>query len=143
MQYIPRQRGTAIFEGDSMARRRSDPATTAKPITPPKSAAEELSDEKVRRWARLIIKTVLADFREIRLLDKLDIDSPDREILTQKGCENFLQIGEKTIREYRKMTPPIPYVAASNTFRYPRAEVLKWFTERALSSDLKGDPAWR
>jgi hypothetical protein len=59
------------------------------------------------------------------------IDSPDRDVLTQLGCQTLFNVGEKAIRAWRKLDPPIPYVETSNSFRYPRKEVLRWFDNLA------------
>jgi hypothetical protein len=63
---------------------------------------------------------------------QLDKDSPNQEILTPEGCQALLHVGEKTLREYRREEPPIPSVYTNNSYRYPRADVLKWFSEKCL-----------
>jgi hypothetical protein len=60
------------------------------------------------------------------------INSPDREILTEEGCQTLFGVGEKALRKWRARTTPIPYFDEDiNTFRYPRSEVLIWFAEEA------------
>jgi hypothetical protein len=59
-------------------------------------------------------------------------NSPDREVLTPEGCQALLQVGEKTLREYRREAIPIPSTYTANSYRYPRRLVLQWFDERCL-----------
>ena len=102
------------------------------------AAASAPVDERVRRWTRLIIRTVLEELNDIRLQSQLDVNSPDRDILTPQGCQTYLQIGEKALLQLRKMSPPIPYIEISNSYRYPREAVLRWVVQRAESTDLNG-----
>ena len=58
-----------------------------------------------------------------------DRDSPDRPILTPEGCRRLIGIGEKALPLL--MQRGLPYVASGNSYRYPRAAVLEWFSDES------------
>jgi hypothetical protein len=66
-------------------------------------------------------------------------DSPDRDILTPRGCQALLTIGEKALAIFVKQG--IPYVETSNSYRFPRAAVLEWMIEES-KKPKKGPRGW-
>jgi hypothetical protein len=91
-----------------------------------------VSDETLRRWTKVIVRTALAELRATHLDSKPDVHSPDRAILTPEGCQALLQIGEKALRALRnRRKDPIPHLETSNSCRFHRAEVLLWFAEQS------------
>lgn len=58
-------------------------------------------------------------------------NSPERDILTPEGCRTLLNIGEKALNAFMDLEEHIPYVTTSNSYRFPRTEVLTWFADQA------------
>src|SRR5688500_2399591 len=108
-----------------------------KPLTKPviHSPEASLDLEGLRGVIQLAvaqtIKSVVRRAAKEVAAKQLDKDSPHQEILTPEGCRALLHIGEKALCQFHKDDPPIPHVETSNSYRYPRSDVLKWLSERA------------
>jgi hypothetical protein len=57
-------------------------------------------------------------------------NSPDRDILTPEGCRNLLQVGDKALGKL--ISAGLPAVPTSNSYRFPRAEVLRWMANEGV-----------
>ena len=56
-------------------------------------------------------------------------DSPNREILTPRGCQALLAVGEKALTLLMKQG--LPYIETRNSYRYPRAAVIDWAVQES------------
>ena len=56
-------------------------------------------------------------------------NSPDQDILTPKGLQALIQIGEKAVPSLLDLG--MPFIPVSNTKRFVRTQVLQWLSEEA------------
>lgn len=56
-------------------------------------------------------------------------NSPDKDILTPKGLQALIQIGEKAVDPLLDLG--MPFIPVSNSRRFVRSQILLWLSEEA------------
>lgn len=98
-----------------------------------------IRDEDIERWVRVVVRTALTEMQSAPIKRVLDCDSPDRDILTFRGCRTLLNVGENGLYGFMDQENRIPCVRTKYGFRFPRSAVLNWFAAQSRTPTQRLD----